>query len=172
MENKDDNLPVKGNEIHLKLKVNSIVTGNKLYSVGVTSKNKGYIRKSNEARRLQQSIVDRIVSLIDEIPTYELDIDNLKYYHIDVDIIRNRLSWYCKNKKVRKIDLTNIWKTIEDALIRGLNYEYLDEEKVVRHKYDRFDDSLCFRQTLSKVVDDSLDSDEIVFNIKLIIMEE
>lgn len=131
----------------------NVVSSNEMYGV-----NKGRIYKTPKAVEFQQLIIDQIQdSIVNNLKSYNIYstlFEDLLCYEIYIGMHRNKKGWLFNNGKLRKIDLENIMKVVDDAIIRSLNIG--DSELI--------DDSLCVGQILEKLIAEDLDTDQNVFN--------
>ena len=125
------------------LDLSTYVTGNNLYR----AKAKGrfaYIYKTPEATEFQKEIEDYISSLSDEIKQ--------KIFCCKLTILYSS-EWFFKNGSLKRIDLTNITKVVEDAICKALGV----------------DDSLFYKSELEKVIplyeENPYKKMSIIFNI-------
>jgi Holliday junction resolvase RusA-like endonuclease len=111
-----------------KVEMENYVTGDNLYRTGYNfSKGKSQIYKNPEAKAFQEEIQWKIECIPD-------DIANQVYcYEMTLGLGAN---WFTKEKKLKKLDLSNLLKTIEDAIAKKIE----------------IDDSLCFKHILQKLI--------------------
>ena len=106
----------------LCVEVPYILTGNKLYrAAGAYSGGAARVHKSNEARELQWTIVDQIDALDMHAPPKAFG------YTCHAAFFMKGKDWIIKDEsKLRRLDLSNLWKIVEDAVFTGAKFEYFD----------------------------------------------
>lgn len=121
------------------LELSGLITGNNLYR---TTRN-GIIYKDPRAKTFQEEIEWLLDPLSDEIRS------KVHCYEIELVFISN---WFFKNGKIRKIDLTNMMKIVEDAIAKRLEV----------------DDSLCVRSDIRKgIPKNKMENDSLNIILKI-----
>lgn len=121
------------------LELSGLITGNNLYR---TTRN-GIIYKDSRAKTFQEEIEWLLDPLSDEIRS------KVHCYEIELVFISN---WFFKNGKIRKIDLTNMMKIVEDAIAKRLEV----------------DDSLCVRSDIRKgIPKNKMENDSLNIILKI-----
>jgi Holliday junction resolvase RusA-like endonuclease len=109
------------------LNLSTFVTGNDLYRAKSAGYKKAFIYKTQEASAFQKEIEFYIKNLEENIKN-EIFCCKLTIFYIS--------EWFFKNGNMKRIDLTNITKVVEDAICSAL----------------QMDDSKFFRSELEKVI--------------------
>lgn len=123
-------------------------TGNMMYDF-VSPKNtaKVHVMLNENVRSMKKDIVEQISQLPKVIANKD-ELKEVKAYFVHV-ILYNE--WATKGKSLKKIDLTNIYKPVEDAIMEALG----------------IDDSLCIDERLTKAQCDENNKGlvEVKFNL-------
>jgi Holliday junction resolvase RusA-like endonuclease len=114
-------LEIKQN-ITFCLKLPYFFTGNLMYRA-VHRGGKTWMRKVDEVTHLQDAIIEQVKALEVEIKNKD------SWYTIHAAFTFNKLDWVTNEENtMRRIDLTNLWKPIEDAISKALG---IDDSKCV-----------------------------------------
>lgn len=101
--------------------IEKLYTGNEAYraTIGYNAQGKPYpaIRKTKEATQFIEEIKNRVQSVFRE------DLNGTYCVEVLADIYLSPDWWIYKNNNVRRVDLTNVWKTVEDALKEGIQLD-------------------------------------------------
>lgn len=121
-------------EFNVNFQLEKYYTGNMMYDfVSPRNTAKVHVMLNSDVRAMKESIVDQITKLPQVIKNKE-ELKEVKAYVVHV-ILYNE--WATKKyKSLKRIDLTNIYKPVEDAIMEALG----------------MDDSLCVEERLSKAV--------------------
>lgn len=122
----------EGKVINLQFKVEKFFTSNMMYEF-YSPKNTSTVRVvlNESVRAMKSNITEQLKPQVEKVLS-EIDADNVKAYMIEAELASG--NWLTKNKKLKKIDITNMWKIIEDAIRDALGV----------------DDSKCIKSILSK----------------------
>jgi Holliday junction resolvase RusA-like endonuclease len=124
-----------------------LVSINQKHGVGCSKAGRAKIFNSREARAEEEEVFYKIRSYLAK---NKINVDDLLWgiraYKLNMQICKRKENWICKNGNLKKSDLTNIIKPLEDCVIKALNGDN-----------NFIDDSQCVELTLSKAVDNSLD---------------
>jgi Holliday junction resolvase RusA-like endonuclease len=124
-----------------------LVSINQKHGVGYDRTGRAKIFNSQEAQAEEEEVYYKIRSYLSK---NKINVDDLLYgiraYKLNMQICRRKEDWICKNGNLKKNDLTNIIKPLEDCVIKALNGDS-----------NFIDDSQCIELTLSKTIDNSLD---------------
>lgn len=92
-------------------------TGNMMYKTQKVG-NRVWVRKADEVIVLQRHIEAEIYRLGVKAPK------DIYCYEVYIAFCSSKNDWFINNNtRLRKIDLTNIWKPIEDAIFNALNID-------------------------------------------------
>lgn len=125
------------------LELSTYITGNNIYKAKGLGFNRAYIYKDSSAKKFQQEIEDLLESLPEEVI--------LDTYCCEFNVLYVS-EWFFKNGNIKRIDITNITKTAEDAICSKLG----------------IDDSRFFKSNFEKVIPTGGDyskSMDIIFEI-------
>jgi len=129
------------------LKLTDFVSGNDLYRAKTThNSNKAWIYKNPRATALQEEIMWNIKNLPDSIK------NSVKAYTMQLGFLRNTKGWVMKNGRLKRIDLTNLLKVIEDGISPALGV----------------DDCLCVDSRSIKLINESLTDDSFPINVSIV----
>jgi hypothetical protein len=122
------------------LSLDYYVSGNQLY-IAQVAKNKGvaYNRKNPLASSLQADVAQQIadMGLEDSAPT------NCFAYTCEAFFLFREEDWFTKKKKgLKRLDLTNLWKILEDGIFQGAKKYFLTGIGI--------DDSRCIELYIGK----------------------
>ena len=106
------------------VEIEEINTGNHMY-IHTRMGRKQIMFKKPEVKRIQESIIDQLSYLRDDIP------QDFTCFTILVLFVFNNETFLLKYEdSLRKIDLTNLYKPIEDGICKALE---IDDSKSVRN---------------------------------------
>lgn len=134
-------------DIEIEFSIEKLFTGNTMYDF-VSPRNTSvvHVMLSDNVRKMKSDIIECINKLPEINQIKELT-KKVKAYSVNVIVYKG---WLTKKKQLKKIDLTNIWKPVEDAVMEAVG----------------MDDSLCVEETLCKA---QSDSDNAVFRVKFML---
>lgn len=119
-------------DFEVEFHLDKYYTGNMMYDfVSPRNTSKVHVVLNNDVREMKADIVNQISKLPQVIENKD-ELKEVKAYFVNVILYSE---WATKKyKSLKKIDLTNIYKPVEDAIMEALG----------------MDDSLCVEERLSK----------------------
>lgn len=134
---------IEGREGTLSFIVPKFFTSNMMYDfVSAKGTNKVHVVLNNNVREMKADIVRQL-----ENNSYKGKLIDVKAFSVHVIMYS---AWLTKSRHLKKIDLTNIYKPIEDAIMDAIE----------------LDDSLCVDERLSKAVNEEYPSGTLEVNFK------
>jgi len=114
----------------LEIESDIICTGNQMYQIS-TRNGRPRLVKIDKVRAFQKDVVSQVDPLPSDL------VDRVKCYVVTAHVYY--YNWMTKANKLRRIDLTNVWKPLEDALCNGLGLDdsLCADQRQIKYNRDR-----------------------------------